>query len=82
MVRDPSRYCKCIPDYQLESMFCEARPTGFGLRNEIQEDDRTARGLIDEIKEGDKLSTANGLIDEIDESDEPSTASIVSQLYQ
>ena len=28
MVRDPSRYCKCIPDYQLEDMFCEQRPTG------------------------------------------------------
>ena len=28
MVRDPSRYCKCIPDHQLESMFCEKQPTG------------------------------------------------------
>ena len=53
MVRDPSRYCKCIPDYQLESMFCEARPTGLGLRNENQEDERTARGLVDEINESD-----------------------------
>ena len=62
MVRDPSRYCKCIPDYQLESMFCEARPTGLGLRNEI---DEGPRGLIDDIKEDDTVESTASIVSKI-----------------
>ena len=30
MVRDPTRYCKCMSETRLEDMFCESRPTGLG----------------------------------------------------
>ena len=30
MVRDPTRYCKCMSEERLVDMFCERRPSGLG----------------------------------------------------